>query len=47
MELGGRALAGFVLIEPEGYASEEALAAWVRRGVEFVEGLTNSAHRVI
>ena len=39
MELGGRALAGFVLIEPEGYASEEALAAWVRRGVAFAEGL--------
>ncbi len=39
IELGGRALTGFVLVEPAGYASDEALAAWVRRGIEFAEGL--------
>jgi TfoX/Sxy family transcriptional regulator of competence genes len=33
MTLGGRALAGFVLVEPAGYASEEALAAWLARGI--------------
>jgi TfoX/Sxy family transcriptional regulator of competence genes len=42
MAFGGRALAGFVLVGPAGYASDagdEALAAWVRRGVEVAERL--------
>jgi TfoX/Sxy family transcriptional regulator of competence genes len=45
MALGGRELAGFVLVEPAGYASEEALAAWVRRGVELAEGLPEKQTR--
>ena len=35
----GRALSGFICIEPEGYAADYALASWVERGLEFVSGL--------
>jgi hypothetical protein len=28
----GRALSGFICIEPEGYAADDALASWVERG---------------
>src|SRR5438445_9792150 len=35
MEFGGRPLAGFVLVDPEGYQDEAALAAWVQWGVDF------------
>lgn len=31
MEFAGRPLAGFVCIDPEGYRTDTALAAWVRR----------------
>ena len=34
-----RALSGFICIEPEGYAADDALASWVERGLEFVSGL--------
>jgi hypothetical protein len=36
---GGRALSGFICIEPEGYAADDALAGWVQRGLDFVAGL--------
>jgi TfoX/Sxy family transcriptional regulator of competence genes len=36
MELGGRPLAAFVLVAPDGYADDAALAAWVERGLAFV-----------
>jgi TfoX/Sxy family transcriptional regulator of competence genes len=36
MELGGRPLAAFVLIEPAGFETDDSLAAWVRRGIDFV-----------
>jgi TfoX/Sxy family transcriptional regulator of competence genes len=39
MLLAGRALSGFICIEPEGYASDDALAGWVQRGLAFVSGL--------
>jgi TfoX/Sxy family transcriptional regulator of competence genes len=35
MELGGKPLAGFVVVEPAGYRTEAALAKWVGRGVDF------------
>ena len=35
----GRALPGFIYIEPEGYAADDALASWVQRGLDFVSGL--------
>ena len=31
----GRAMKGWVMIQPEGYESDQALAEWVGRGVEF------------
>lgn len=34
MIFGGRALAGFVLIDPDGFRTDEALAAWVQRGAD-------------
>jgi hypothetical protein len=36
MELGGRRLAGFVCVDPGGYRTDAALAAWVERGIDFV-----------
>ena len=39
MLLAGRALSGFICIEPEGYATDDALASWVQRGLDFVSGL--------
>jgi TfoX N-terminal domain len=39
MKIGGRALRGFVLVEPEGYRTDAALATWVGRGLDFVRTL--------
>jgi TfoX N-terminal domain len=39
MELGGRRLGGFVCVEPAGYRTPSALAAWIQRGLDFVSGL--------
>ena len=39
MLLAGRALSGFICIEPEGYAADDALASWVQRGLDFVSAL--------
>ena len=39
MEMAGRALSGFVLVDPEGVPSDEALAAWVQRGVDYAASL--------
>ena len=39
MAFGGRALSGFICVEPEGYAADDALASWVQRGLDFVSGL--------
>lgn len=36
MELGGRQLAAFVLVEPAGFETADSLAAWVQRGIDFV-----------
>lgn len=43
MEFGGRSLAGFVLVDPEGYHGDAALAAWVQRGVDFASSLLAKA----
>ena len=34
MLLAGRALSGFICIEPEGYTADDALAGWVQGGLE-------------
>jgi TfoX/Sxy family transcriptional regulator of competence genes len=39
MLFAGRALSGFICIEPEGYAADDELASWVQRGLDFVSGL--------
>jgi hypothetical protein len=36
---GGRRLRAFVRVEPEGYATDAALAEWVGRGIAFVSSL--------
>jgi hypothetical protein len=38
MKFAGRPLAGFVCIEPAGFSTDAALRAWVKRGIEVVEG---------
>ncbi len=39
MLFAGRALSGFICVEPDGYAADDALAGWVQRGLDFVSGL--------
>ena len=41
MVFGGRALAGFVCVDPPGYSTDTELEAWVRRGIDFVAGLSS------
>jgi TfoX/Sxy family transcriptional regulator of competence genes len=43
MLFAGRASSGFICIEPDGYAADDALADWVRRGLDFVSGRSRSA----
>ena len=37
MEFGGRPLEAFVLVDPEGFADDASLAAWLERGLAFQE----------
>ena len=39
MQLGSRALSGFICVEPAGFAGDDALTSWVQRGLDFVSGL--------
>jgi hypothetical protein len=39
MEIGGRALKGFVLVEPAGYRTAATLKRWVGRGLTYVATL--------
>jgi len=39
MLLGGRPLSGFISVEPAGFAADDALAGWVRRGLGVAAGL--------
>lgn len=39
MVMRGRELAGWVLVEPEVVAGDQALQEWVARGVDYVRGL--------
>ena len=39
MKFAGRPLAGFVLVDPEGFRTDSALAAWVQRGLDFAATL--------
>ena len=39
MEFAGRRPTGFVLVDPEGYRTDAALATWIERGIDFVSTL--------
>jgi hypothetical protein len=39
MTFAGKALAGFVCVDPEGFRTETALATWVQRGIDFVSAM--------
>jgi TfoX/Sxy family transcriptional regulator of competence genes len=45
MQLGARALSGFIRVEPAGFAADDALASWVQRGLDFVSGLPTKPGR--
>ena len=38
-DMSGRPMAGWILVAGEGVATDDELAAWVRRGLEFAAGL--------
>jgi hypothetical protein len=37
--MGARTMSGFVRVQPEGYATDAALKAWIRRGLDAVASL--------
>jgi TfoX/Sxy family transcriptional regulator of competence genes len=39
MQFAGRALSGFICVEPAGFATDDELTRWVQRGLAFVAGL--------
>jgi len=39
MQFAGRVLSGFICVEPAGFATDDALAQWVQRGLDFASGL--------
>jgi hypothetical protein len=39
MEMGGRAMEGYVFVAPEGTSTDKSLSAWIARGRAFVETL--------
>lgn len=39
MDFTGRPLRGFVFVDPSGYQTDEDLAKWVKRAVDFVSSL--------
>ena len=39
LTMGGKEVAAFAVIDPEGYAEDEALARWVDRAMAVVEGI--------
>jgi len=43
MVFGGRALAGFIRVEPPGFSAEADLAAWVQRGLDVAGSLPPKA----
>jgi hypothetical protein len=45
MKFAGKALRGFVLVEPEGFRTERSLTMWVQRGLDFVGTLSSVGAR--
>ncbi len=44
MMMRGKSLGAFVLVDPDGYRTEAALAKWIKRGVDFVSTLPAKKH---
>jgi hypothetical protein len=42
MTLGGRQLAGYVLVDPAGALTDDQLMSWIQRGLDFVAGLATN-----
>jgi len=40
MEFGGRPLAAFVCVQPDGFRTDAALLSWIQRGLDFVASLS-------
>ena len=40
VEMGGRAMTGFVRVDPQGYQTEAELRRWVERGLDLVQTLS-------
>jgi TfoX N-terminal domain len=45
MQFAGRDLAGFICVEPAGFAADNALTGWVQWGLDFVSGLPTKPAR--
>jgi TfoX/Sxy family transcriptional regulator of competence genes len=45
MKFAGRPLAGFVLVESEGFRTSAALTAWIRQGIDFASTLPTEPTR--
>jgi TfoX/Sxy family transcriptional regulator of competence genes len=43
MDMGGRTMAGFVRVAPEGYRTEATLKAWITRGLDVVATMPSGA----
>jgi TfoX/Sxy family transcriptional regulator of competence genes len=39
MQFAGRSLSGFICVDPAGFATDDSLARWIQRGLDFVSGL--------
>ena len=39
MDFTGKPMRGWIIVEPPGYASDDDLAGWVKRGVDFAKSL--------
>ena len=46
-DITGKAMKGWVLVEPEGIESDEQLQGWIERAVEFVKGLPKKTYSKI
>ncbi len=38
-DMAGRPMAGWIIVEPEGFATDEDLKAWIQQGIDFVYSL--------
>ncbi len=38
-DMGGRPMAGWIMVAPEGYTDDTQLSKWIRLGIDFVSGL--------